>query len=146
MKRAGQREWLSRSPDETLELAAKLAENLEPGDVLALFGELGAGKTTFVQGLAQGLEVSAPVTSPSFALIQEYAGRLPLYHVDLYRLRNVAEALELNLDEYFEGRGVTVIEWAERLGGALPKRAVRIRLEPGSQPNERKIVLTTEDA
>ena len=118
------------SPAETQSLAERLSQHLQAGDVLWLSGELGAGKTTFAQGLGRGLGVSAPVISPTFVLVREYHGRLPLYHIDLYRLDDVRDILNLGLRDYLDGDGVCVIEWAERLDvdGALP--GLHIRIEP----------------
>jgi len=106
-----------------------LAKLLQPGDVIVLTGELGAGKTTLAQGLARGLGVAGPVTSPTFTLIQEYQGYCPFYHIDVYRLEGPAAAWELGVEEYFYGQGVTVVEWGERLGGLLPPEHLRIDLE-----------------
>ncbi|MBI3318132.1 MAG: tRNA (adenosine(37)-N6)-threonylcarbamoyltransferase complex ATPase subunit type 1 TsaE [Candidatus Omnitrophica bacterium] len=124
-------EWISSSPDETRRLGRKLAEDLKPQDVIALTGEIGSGKTTFVQGIAEGLGVpSGRVASPSFVLIREYhGGRIPLYHADLYRLNALPEAQTLGLEEYFEQGGVTVIEWADRLPDLLPLEHLEIRFE-----------------
>ena len=119
----------TKSADETFGAALEFASKLGPGDVLALVGELGAGKTRFVQGLAAGLGVPSKVfvRSPSFALINEYrGGRMPLYHFDFYRLVDRAELCDLGIEEYIEGDGVSVIEWADRFPQALPERARRI--------------------
>lgn len=119
----------TRSPDETLALGERLAERLQPGDVVALYGDLGAGKTHLVKGIACGLGVDpAYVTSPTFTLVQEYAGRLPVLHLDLYRIERPAEFDRLGLDELFEGDGVCVVEWPERAEGRLPASAIRLRL------------------
>lgn len=109
-------------PDETVAVGRALGARAEPGDVLALAGGLGAGKTVFVKGLAQGLGVdpSAEVTSPTFVLITEYAGRLMLYHVDAYRLKGAADWAALGADEVLFGEGVCVIEWADRVADCLP--------------------------
>lgn len=118
------------SPEETFELARKFASRLRSGDVLALTGELGSGKTCFVQGLAQGLGVPTGVyvRSPSFILINEYrGGRIPLYHIDFYRLSEPQELDDLGLEEYIDGDGIAVIEWADRFPGALPQRTRRIQ-------------------
>lgn len=105
---------------DTDRLAAALAESLRPGAVLALDGDLGAGKTRFSQALARSLGVTATVNSPTFTIIKEYeGGRLPFYHMDVYRIR-LEEAEELGLEEYFEGRGVSVVEWASRIEPLLP--------------------------
>ncbi len=121
----------SRSPAETRRLAARLGELLEPGDVVALLGELGSGKTEFVRGLAAGLEVppETPVSSPSFALVHEYFGRLPLAHLDLYRLERLSPELLPDLEDYLFGHWVAAVEWAERLAGLLPAGYLEVRLE-----------------
>ncbi len=112
----------TRSPEETRSLGERMARELVPGDVLLLYGDLGSGKTTFVQGLARGLGVPEEVyvVSPSFALIHEYPGRIPLFHVDLYRL-SPEEVDDLGLAEIIP-RGVTVIEWSEHLPEEIPAR------------------------
>ncbi len=114
--------YRTRSPEETRALAQKLARDLGPGDLLLLYGDLGSGKTTFVQGLARGLGVPEEVyvVSPSFSLVNEYPGRVPLFHVDLYRL-SPEEVEDLGLHEMLS-RGVMVIEWSERLGPGLKAR------------------------
>jgi len=120
----------TQTADETRALAARLGARLRPGDVVLLEGDLGAGKTTFVQGLAEGLGVRAPVTSPTFTLIQEYPGpNFPLFHFDLYRLGGPEEIADLGFDEYLERGGVVVVEWAERLGWLTPPEHLRVRIE-----------------
>lgn len=137
---------VSHSPEETRHTAAALAPALKPGSVLALHGDLGAGKTCFIQGLAQGLGVTATVNSPTFTIISEYQGRLPLYHVDLYRLADGAEALRTGLEDYLYGDGVTAIEWAERAAPLLPGHTIHVFLKPGAQPDERSIEIREEPA
>jgi tRNA threonylcarbamoyladenosine biosynthesis protein TsaE len=103
---------------------------LSPGDVLALKGELGSGKTEFVHGLAQGLEVPEDlVASPSFTLVHEYPGRLPLVHIDLYRLENLPPEMLPDLEEYLPGPGAAAVEWAERLGALLPREYLEVEIE-----------------
>jgi len=112
---------ISRSADETASFGHAQAAALRRGDVLALCGDLGAGKTQFVKGLAAALGSDATVTSPTFTLIHEYlGGRLPVYHFDFYRLEDEDEALKIGLDEYLEGDGVCVIEWADKFLNLLP--------------------------
>jgi tRNA threonylcarbamoyladenosine biosynthesis protein TsaE len=130
---------LSRSPQETQQAAAALAPALKPGSVLALHGDLGAGKTCFIQGLARALGVTATVNSPTYTIICEYQGRLPLYHVDLYRLDDAQEALRTGLDDYLHGDGVTAIEWAERAAPLLPAHTIHVHLRTGARPEERAI-------
>ncbi|HVO84305.1 MAG TPA: tRNA (adenosine(37)-N6)-threonylcarbamoyltransferase complex ATPase subunit type 1 TsaE [Syntrophobacteria bacterium] len=128
----GLQEWTieTSSPEETLLVAEHLGRRLEPGDVIALIGELGSGKTVFAQGLARGLEVPAAfaITSPTFTLVNEYPGRLPFYHLDLYRIDGPAQCGDLGLDELLYGEGAAAIEWAERLGAALPGERMEVHL------------------
>lgn len=108
-------------PEATRQAGRDLAQELKPGDVLALVGPLGAGKTTLVQGLAQGLGIEGVVDSPTFVLIQTYPGpRVDLHHMDMYRIESPHEAEDLGLEEYFEGDGITVVEWPERIPDFLP--------------------------
>ena len=119
----------------------RLAARLGPGDVILLYGELGAGKTAFVRGLARGLGASdSDVSSPTFTLIQEYVGRVPLYHVDLYRLEP-KEVEDLGLEELVSGDGVVAIEWAERWRGR-PDDAIEVSLEHAGEDNRRITVRT----
>jgi tRNA threonylcarbamoyladenosine biosynthesis protein TsaE len=112
----------------TILLGERLARFLNPGAVVAFYGELGTGKTTMIKGIARGLGVREPVKSPSFVIITEYSGRLPVYHVDLYRLSSPAELIEIGLESYLQGDGVCLIEWAERAEGLLPPATIRIQL------------------
>jgi tRNA threonylcarbamoyladenosine biosynthesis protein TsaE len=126
------------SSEQTSQFAEKLAALLSPGDVIALEGDLGAGKTTFTKGLAKGLEIKKTVNSPTFTIIKEYHGRLPLYHMDVYRVENSSE--DLGFDEYFEGEGVTVVEWAHLIEEQLPTERLTIYLYHEDN-DHRKIVL-----
>jgi tRNA threonylcarbamoyladenosine biosynthesis protein TsaE len=131
----------TRSAAETQRLGACLGRLMWPGAVVCLEGELGAGKTCLTQGLGRGLEVAAPIISPTFTLIREYRGRLPLFHVDCYRLRDLGDAWALGLDDYLYDDGVTVIEWADRVRPLMPAERLWIHLEPVNG-DERRIVLT----
>ena len=113
---------------------------LRTGDLLLLTGDLGAGKTTLVRGLARGLDVEHGVKSPSFAILLAYSGRLTLYHLDLYRVGSPRDLEELGLDDLFEEGGVVVVEWGERLGEAAPDWAVRIRFAEPSAERRRLLV------
>jgi tRNA threonylcarbamoyladenosine biosynthesis protein TsaE len=131
-------ELTTTNDGETSQFAERLAEYLKPGDVIALEGDLGAGKTTFTKGLAKGLEVKRNVNSPTFTIIKEYRGRMPLYHMDVYRVADAYE--DLGFDEYFEGEGVTVVEWAHLIEEQLPAKLLTIYLYHQGQ-DQRKIVL-----
>lgn len=121
-------ELFTYSPEETDALAAKIADLVEPGDFIALKGDLGAGKTRFAQGVAAGIGVSkgSPVTSPTYTLMNIHAGRIPLYHFDLYRLSCEAEVVDLGFAEYFNGNGVCLVEWPEKLSAELPGERLEI--------------------
>lgn len=118
----------SHSVEETIQLGERLGRLLEPGSFIALTGELGSGKTQFVRGVATGLGIasSVPITSPTFTLLNEYQGRIMLYHFDLYRLGGVDDAAELGFDDYFHGDGTCLVEWAERLGSDIPAERLDI--------------------
>ncbi|MCM2677017.1 tRNA (adenosine(37)-N6)-threonylcarbamoyltransferase complex ATPase subunit type 1 TsaE [Alkalicoccobacillus plakortidis] len=115
------------SPDETMEFAKRLGTLLQAGDVITLEGDLGAGKTHFTKGLAKGLGVKRIVNSPTFTIIKEYEGRLPLYHMDVYRLDEDGEE-DIGLYEYFYGEGITVIEWASKISEQLPAKRLDITI------------------
>ena len=126
--------FISNSPDETEGFGRRFAENLKPGDVLALTGDLGSGKTQFVKGLAAGLGAATAATSPTFTLIHEYVGgRLPIYHFDFFRVEDRQSAERLGLDDYFFGDGVSVIEWADRFPDLIPETAHWISFETKSE-------------
>lgn len=113
---------------ETIELAKKLAELLTPGMTILMFGDLGAGKTTFTKGIGAGLGVKRIIKSPTYTIVREYTdGRLPLYHMDLYRLEE-SEVIDLGLDEYFDGNGVSIVEWPSVSPEDLPKEVLEIHL------------------
>lgn len=127
--------FVSRSPEETQAIGERLGVRLTAGAVVACTGELGAGKTCFLQGLARGLGVASGVTSPTFVLVNQYRGRLPVYHLDAYRTDSLTELVELGLEEMLDGDGVTVIEWADKLLPLLPARTIHVRIEGlGDEP------------
>lgn len=128
----------THSPEETAGIAYKIGQSVTPGTVITLEGDLGAGKTTFTKGLAKGLGIERNVNSPTFTIIKEYKGRLPLYHMDVYRVEDAFE--DLGFDEYFEGQGVTVVEWAHLIEDQLPSELLSIQVVYTGE-NERKIVL-----
>ena len=116
------------SVDDTRDLAASLAELARPSDILVLVGDLGAGKTAFTQGFGRGLGIDEQITSPTFALVQSYTGRLDLYHLDVYRLDQVAEAVDLGLSELLDDGSVTVIEWGDAIAPVLPHDYLEVHL------------------
>jgi len=122
--------WITSSPEETERLGELLARLLDKGDVLALSGDLGGGKTTMTRGIARGMDVPDRyvIQSPTFTVINEYPGRVPLFHLDLYRIEVLHDGVELGLEEYLEPEGVSVIEWAEKLGPELPSGALVVVL------------------
>lgn len=132
---------VSHSLAQTQRLGARLGELLHSGDLLLLDGDLGTGKTSLTQGIAEGLGVRELVSSPTFTLLKEYEGRLPLYHFDLYRLDDPAEILDLGFEEYFERRGVCVVEWANKAEALWPSEYLRIRLKMVSE-TKRGLVLS----
>jgi tRNA threonylcarbamoyladenosine biosynthesis protein TsaE len=126
--------FISNSPAETEAVGRQLAEHIDVGEVLALKGELGSGKTLFVKGLVAGLGSSADVTSPTFTIAHEYrGGRLPVYHFDFFRLEDSQSLARLGLDDYFFGDGLSVIEWADRFPEFIPEQARRILFEITSE-------------
>lgn len=131
---------VSRSPEETQAIGERLGARLVAGSVVACTGELGAGETCFLQGLARGLGVTGAVTSPTFVLVNHYRGRLPVYHLDAYRTGSLTELVDLGLEEMLHGDGVTVIEWADKLLPLLPARTIHVHLSGlGDEPREIRI-------
>lgn len=123
---------------ETAAFGMDLGRRVCPGTVIALTGDLGAGKTTLTKAIAQGLGIADMITSPTFTLVKEYgSGRLPLYHFDVYRIGDVDEMYELGYEEYFYGNGVCVVEWADLIEELLPENAIRIQIEYGGKEGER---------
>jgi tRNA threonylcarbamoyladenosine biosynthesis protein TsaE len=133
---------VTASPCQTRALAASVAETAEPGDLLLLVGDLGAGKTTFVQGFGRGLGVRDPITSPTFVLVHSYAGRLELVHADAYRLSGPAEVEDLGLSQLIDGRGVAVVEWGELAAPLSGSDYLEVRLElDGPDDGRRRLQL-----
>ena len=128
--------------EETKEFGIKLGRLLDGGDILCLNGDLGAGKTTLTKSIGLGLGVTDYITSPTFALINEYTGRNPVYHFDVYRLENVEDLYDLGFDEYFYSKGVSIIEWAEKIERFLPKERIVLDIEKGKDIDERVINIT----
>ena len=122
-------EFESNSYEETQKFAEEFSKTLKAGDVLCMYGDLGVGKTAFVQGLAKGLGIDEPITSPTFTIVNEYSGRLPLYHFDVYRISCEEEMEDTGYEEYFYGEGVCLVEWAELVKELIPADAVWITIE-----------------
>ncbi|MCI5687057.1 tRNA (adenosine(37)-N6)-threonylcarbamoyltransferase complex ATPase subunit type 1 TsaE [Anaerovoracaceae bacterium 42-11] len=132
------REIIIRSEADTKAFGYELAESLKPGTVLALIGNLGTGKTTLTKYIAEGLGVTEMLTSPTFTIVKEYySGRLPLYHFDVYRLESAAQLFEIGAEEYFYGRGVSIVEWADQVAEILPDETLCIFIEYGENEGER---------
>lgn len=134
---------LTTDAQQTIDLGERLGRELRPGDVIALFGDLGAGKTTLTKGIAVGLGLAADIHSPTFTLIHEHPGAVPLYHVDLYRLSSEEEIETLGLEEYIYSDGVTIIEWADRMKSLLPPDRLDITLRMQGD-TERELVFETD--
>ena len=132
--------------DDTREVAAEVGRLLRPHDVVVLTGELGAGKTCFVQGLVRALGATTAATSPTFVLVNEYRGRLAVHHVDVYRTQSLTELLDFGLEELIASDGVTVVEWADRCEPLLPRRTIRVHLAGvGDEPRRITITEPTRD-
>ena len=126
-----------RNLEETNEFGIRFGKALKSGDILCLNGDLGAGKTTLSKSIGVGLGVEEYITSPTFALINQYKGRVPVYHFDVYRLENAHELYDLGFDEYFYGNGVCIIEWADKIDKMIPKDRIVIDIEKGNNLDER---------
>jgi tRNA threonylcarbamoyladenosine biosynthesis protein TsaE len=135
----------TKDAEETRALGERLASQLRPGDVVALIGDLGSGKTTLAQGICRGLGVKEIVNSPSYTIVNEYDGRYPVYHLDCYRLEGREDLLGLGYEEYFYGEGICIIEWAERAADLLPSRHIEVRLRRRTS-TLREILIRSVDA
>ncbi|RPI01747.1 MAG: tRNA (adenosine(37)-N6)-threonylcarbamoyltransferase complex ATPase subunit type 1 TsaE [Ignavibacteriae bacterium] len=136
---------ITTSAEETIAYARLFAGRLRRGDVVTMFGDLGSGKTQFVKGVAQGFCTERPATSPSFVILNRYSGsdknnsEILLYHFDLYRVRSLSEIYDLGYEEFLQGDGICLIEWAEMLGELLPERRYEVRFSLGADEHERRI-------
>ena len=138
-------EYVTNSPRETEDTGAALAERLEPGTVVAFTGDLGAGKTAFVRGLARGLGIRERVTSPTFTIVNEYeGGRLPLFHFDMYRLGSADELFDIGWEDYLARGGVCAVEWSENIEIALDAGCIRVDIRRGEADNQRRISIAGE--
>ena len=135
----------TRTPEETFEIGRKIGQSARPGQVYSLTGDLGVGKTVFTQGVADGLEIYEPICSPTFTIIQEYdSGRFPFYHFDVYRIGDIEEMEEIGYDDYFFGRGICLIEWADLIEEILPENLIRVMIEKNLEKgfDYRRITIT----
>ena len=131
---------ITHSPEETRALGERLARLLQPGAVVAFTGDLGAGKTAFISGMAQGLDIPERVTSPTFTIVNEYeGGRLPLFHFDMYRLGSADELFHIGWEDYLARGGVCAVEWSENVAEAIEEDAVRVDIARGEDDNSRVI-------
>lgn len=135
-------QFLSHSTQETEAIGEALAQKLRGGDVLAFTGSLGMGKTAFTRGLARGLGCRGRVTSPTFTIVNEYEGRTPLFHFDMYRLGSSDELFDIGWDDYLARNGVCAVEWSEQAAGALPEDAILVDIARGEGENDRIITIT----
>ena len=133
--------YRTRTVEDTINFGRELGRLLNAGDVLALQGMLAAGKTQLTKGIAQGLDISEAVTSPTFTIISEYYGRLPLYHIDVYRLSSAEDFLDLGVEDMLYGRGVCIIEWSEKIMTELPVHTILIHIKP-EEDTSRTITIT----
>ena len=130
--------FFTHSADETTALGYKIGKKLKKGDIIAMQGTLAAGKTTITKGIAQALDISEEITSPTFCLISEYYGKMPLYHMDVYRLDGAEDFINLGVEDMLYGDGVCIIEWSEKIMDELPKNTIILRILP-QDDNSRKI-------
>lgn len=131
---------ISKSPEQTYELGGHLGKVLQKGDIICLTGDLGAGKTAFTKGIGAGLDIKEFITSPTYTIINEYQGRIPLYHFDVYRLEGVEEMYELGYEEYFFGDGAVVVEWADIVKDIIPQERLWITILRGKEEDTREII------
>ena len=137
--------FVSHSPEETEAFAARYAKRLRAGDVVALYGGLGMGKTAFVRGLAQGLGSTSEVSSPTYALVHEYDGALPIFHFDMYRIRDLDDLYSTGFFDYLESGGIVVIEWTENIESFLPEGVRKIHFSRTDRADERKLAVDDEN-
>lgn len=121
--------FITKSTEETYQLGIDIAKLLKEGDIINLNGDLGAGKTYFTKGIAKGLEIDDYITSPTFTIVNEYEGKIPLYHFDVYRINDIREMYEIGFDEYIYGSGISVIEWGDIISDIIPDYAIKINIK-----------------
>ena len=135
---------ITKNETETIQIGKKLGETLDPGAIVALYGELGAGKTTFTRGIAEGLGIKMCVQSPTFTIVNEYPGEVPLFHFDMYRLETESELFDIGWDDYLERGGVCVVEWSEKVPNAFPPETIYVKLDDIGD-NKRHLEITRNE-
>jgi tRNA threonylcarbamoyladenosine biosynthesis protein TsaE len=139
--------FITKSENETINIGEKISTLLKPGSVVAFIGDLAAGKTTIIKGIAKGLGIQRDVESPTFTLVNEYDGDIRVFHMDCYRETNIQGWLEIGIDEYFYGNGISLVEWADRIEELLPDDAIKIQIEHDMEHmNHRKFQINSSDA
>ena len=136
-------EYISNSCEETEKIAYDFSKKLQSGDVVCMYGDMGVGKTAFVHGLAKGLGINEPITSPTFTIVNEYYGKFTLYHFDVYRIDDPDEMYEIGYDEYIDGDGVCVVEWPQLIDEILPEKRYNIHISKNYDEHDdyRKIII-----
>ncbi len=133
--------FISRSPEETLEFAKQFSQSLKAGDIVALIGNLGSGKTIFVKGICNGLNAGQNPLSPTFSIINEYIGKYTIYHIDFYRIKDKEELYDIGYEDYFNDESICLIEWADMFIEILPEDHIEVKIEFGSDDLERVITI-----
>lgn len=136
--------FISNSPEETFEIAKEFSSLLKAGDVVALIGNLGTGKTIFVKGICVGLNASENPLSPTFSIINEYKGKFLIYHFDFYRIKDIEELYDIGYEDYFNDESICLIEWADLFEDVLPENHIRVIIDFGEKENQRKITIETK--
>ena len=131
---------ISGSETETIAAGVEFSKMLKPGDVIAFYGDLGAGKTAFIRGIAQGLRLNVRVSSPTFTIVNEYLGEIPLFHFDMYRLHDADELFEIGWEDYIERGGICAVEWSENVPGAFPPETIKVTIDKLDE-NSRQITI-----
>jgi len=135
------KEFLSNSPEETFQIAKNFSGELKPGDIVALIGNLGTGKTIFVKGICAGLNAEQTPLSPTFSIINEYNGKYKIYHFDFYRIKDISELYDIGYEDYFNDESICLIEWADMFPEILPDDRIEIKIEFGETETQRKITI-----
>lgn len=136
------KEFISNSPEETFQFAKNFSDELKPGDIIALNGNLGTGKTIFVKGICAGLNAEQNPLSPTFSIINEYNGKYKIYHFDFYRIKDIEELYDIGYEDYFNDESICLIEWANMFPEILPQERIEVLIEFGENETQRKITVT----